>query len=56
MEIIKGIIGKLYSRKLIVTLLIVAGVVTGSITLTLPMALVACCYLVSQAVVDTWRL
>jgi len=50
MEIIK----KIYSRKLAVTVLIGIGVVTGSVTLTMPMALVACGYLLSQAIVDTW--
>ena len=49
MNIIKGVIDKVASRKLAVT-----AAATGTIELTWPMAAVACCYLMSQAAVDTW--
>ena len=45
MDIIKGVIDKVASRKL---------AVTGSIELTWPMAVVAVAYIVGQTVVDTW--
>ena len=51
---IKGIIDKVASRKLAVTAGAGAAAATGAIELTWPMAAVACCYVVSQAAVDTW--
>ena len=47
---IKGIIDKVASRKLAVT----AAAATGTIELTLPMAVVAVAYIAGQTVVDTW--
>jgi len=47
-DIIGGIVNKIASRKLAVT------AATDAIELTWPMAVVACCYVLSQAAVDTW--
>ena len=55
MDAIKGIVNKVASRKLAVTAVAGAAAVTGTIELTWPMAAVACCYVVSQAAVDTSR-
>ena len=49
MDIIKGVIDKVASRKLAVT-----AAATGTIGLTEPMAVVAVAYIVGQTVVDTW--
>jgi hypothetical protein len=49
---IKNILDKVVSRKLAVTAVAGAAVVTGAVELTWPMAAVVCCYLVSQAAVD----
>ena len=54
MDAIKGIVNKVASRKLAVTAVAGAAVVTGSIELTWPMAVVAVAYIVGQTVVDTW--
>ncbi len=54
MDAIKGIVNKVASRKLAVTAVAGAAAVTGTVELTWPMAVVACCYVVSQAAVDTW--
>ena len=52
---IKGIIDKVASRKLAVTAAAgAAAVVTGSIELTWPMAVVAVAYIAGQTVADTW--
>jgi hypothetical protein len=58
-DAIKRIVSKVASRKLAVTAVAVTAVagaaaVTGTIELTWPMATVACCYVLSQAAVDTW--
>ena len=49
MDIIKGVIDKVASRKLAVT-----AAAYGTIELTWPMAVVAVAYGVGQTVVDTW--
>ncbi len=54
MDAIKGIVNKVASRKLAVTAVAGAAAVTGTVELTWPMAVVACCYVVSQTAVDTW--
>ena len=54
MNIIKGVIDKVASRKLAVTAAAGAAAVTGSIELTWPVAVVAVAYIVGQSVVDTW--
>ncbi len=54
MDAIKGIVNKVASRKLAVTAVAGAAAVTGTVELTWPMAVVACCLVVSQAAVDTW--
>ena len=54
MDAIKGIVNKVASRKLAVTAVAGAAVVTGSIELTWPMAAVAVAYIAGQTVVDTW--
>ena len=54
MDIIKGVIDKVASRKLGVAAASGVAAATGTIELTWPMAAVACCYVVSQAAVDTW--
>ena len=54
MDIIGGIVNKVASRKLAVTAVAGAAAITGTIELTWPMAVVACCYVLSQAAVDMW--
>ncbi len=54
MDAIKGIVNKVASRKLAVTAVAGAAAITGTIELTWPLAAVACCYVLSQAAVDTW--
>tara|TARA_R100000656_G_scaffold67119_2_gene50861 strand:- start:181 stop:360 length:180 start_codon:yes stop_codon:yes gene_type:complete len=54
MGFVKGIIDKVGSRKLGVTAAVGAVALTDGIEITWPVALVACCYLLSQAIVDTW--
>ena len=54
MDVIKGIVNKVASRKLAVTAVAGAAAVTGTIELTWPMAAVAVAYIVGQTVVDTW--
>ena len=53
MDIIKGVIDKLASRKLAVTAAAGAAAATGTIELTWQMAAVAV-YIAGQTVVDTW--
>ena len=55
MDAIKRIVSKVASRNLAVTAVTGAAAATGTIELTWPMTAVACCYLVSQAAVDTSR-
>ena len=52
MDVIKGIVNKVASRKLAVTAVVGAAAATGAVELTWPMAAVAIAYVVSQAVVD----
>ena len=47
MNIIKGVIGKVVSRKLGV-----AAAATGAVEITLPVAIVAAAYIIGQAIVD----
>ena len=55
MDVIKGIVNKVASRKLAVTAVAgAAAVATGTIDLTWPMAAVVVAYIVGQTVVDTW--
>ena len=49
MNIIKGVIGKVVSRKLGV-----AAAVTGTVEITLPVAIVAAVYIIGQAIVDAF--
>ena len=53
-DIIKGVIDKVASRKLAVTAAAGAAAATGTIELTWPMAVVAVAYIAGQTVVDTW--
>jgi hypothetical protein len=53
MDIVKGVIDKVASRKLAVTAA-GAAAATGTIELTWPMAVVAVAYMVGQTVLDTW--
>ena len=50
----KNIIDKITSRKLAVTAVVGAAAATGAVDLTWPMVAVACCYIISQAMVDAW--
>ena len=50
----KRIINKITSRKLAVTAIVGAATATGMVDLTWPMVAVACCYIISQAMVDAW--
>ena len=54
MDIIGGIVNKVASRKLAVTAVAGAAAITGTVELIWPMAAVVCCYVLSQAAVDTW--
>ena len=67
MNIIKGIVNKVASRKLAVTAVAGAAAATGAIELTwpmavvtraveitLPVAIVAAAYIIGQGLVDTW--
>ena len=54
MNIIKGIVNKITSRKLAVTAVVGAAAATGAVDLTWPMVAVAVAYIVGQTVVDTW--
>ena len=47
MDIIKGAMDKVASRKLAVT-------ATGAVEITLPVAIVAAAYIIGQGLVDTW--
>ena len=48
MDIIKGLIGKVASRKLGV------AAAAGAVEITLPVAIVAAAYIIGQGLVDTW--
>ena len=52
MNIIKGVIGKVPSRKLAVTAAAGAAAATGAVEITLPLAIVAAAYIIGQALVD----
>ena len=54
MDIIKGVIDKVASRKLAVTAAAGAAAATGAVEITWPMAVVAVAYIAGQTVVDTW--
>ncbi len=54
MNFIKGIVGKVGSRKLGITAAAGIATATGAVELTWPLALVACCYVLGQAAVDIW--
>ena len=54
MDIIKGVIDKVASRKLAVTAAAGAAAATGTIELTWPIAAVAIVYIVGQTAVGTW--
>ena len=49
MDIIKGVMDKVASRKLAVT-----AAVTGAVEITLPVAIVAAAYIIGRGLVDTW--
>ena len=49
MDMIKGVIDKVASRKLAAT-----AAATGAVEITLPVAIVAAAYILGQAIVDTW--
>ena len=48
MDIIKGVIGKVASRKLGV------AAAAGAVEFTLPVAIVAAAYIIGQGLIDTW--
>jgi hypothetical protein len=52
MDIIKGVIDKVASRKLAVTAAAGAAAATGAVEITLPVAIVAAAYIIGQAMVD----
>ena len=52
MDIIKGIIDKVASRKLAVTAAAGVAAATGAVDITLPVAIVAAAYIIGQALVD----
>ena len=52
MDIVKGVIDKVASRKLAVTAAAGAAAATGVIDITLPVAIVAAAYIMGQALVD----
>ena len=54
MNIIKGVIDKVASRKLAVTAAAGAAAATGVVEITLPVAIVAAAYILGQAIVNTW--
>ena len=54
MDIVKGVIDKVASRKLAVKVVAGAAAATGTIELTWLMAAVAVAYIAGQTVVDTW--
>ena len=49
----RELLGKLNSRKLGVTAVAAAAAGTGIVELSWPLAAVCCCYLLSQALVDS---
>ena len=52
MDIIKGVIDKVPSRKLAVTASATAA--TGAVEITLPVVLVAAAYMIRQGLIVTW--
>ena len=54
MDIIKGVIDKVASRKLAVTAAAGAAAATGTIELTWPIVAIAMAYIAGQTVMDTW--
>ena len=54
MDIIKGVIGKVASRKLGVAAAAGAAAATGAVEITLPVAIVAAAYIIGQGLVDAW--
>ncbi len=50
MDIIKGVIDKVASRKLAVTAAAGAAAATGAVEITLPVAIVAAAYIIGQAI------
>ena len=52
MNIIKGVIDKVASRKLAVTAAAGAAAATGAVEITPPVAIVAATYIIGQAIVD----
>ena len=52
MDIVKGVIDKVASRKLAVTAAAGAAAATGAVDITLPIAIVAAAYIIGQAIVD----
>ena len=51
MDIVKGVIGKVASRKLAVT---AAAAATGVVDIAMPVAIVAAAYIMGQALVDAF--
>ena len=54
MDIVKGVIDKVASRKLAVTAAAGAAAATGVVDITLPVAIVASAYIMGQALVDAF--
>ena len=54
MDMIKGVIDKVASRKLAVTAAAGAAAATGVVEITLPLAIVAAAYIIGQGLVDAW--
>ena len=54
MDIVKGVIDKVASRKLAVTAAAGAAAATGVGDITLPVAIVAAAYIMGQALVDAF--
>ncbi len=51
MDIVKGVIDKVASRKLAVTAAAGAAAATGAVEITVPVAIVAAAYIIGQALV-----
>ena len=54
MDIVKGVIDKVASRKLAVTAAAGAAAATGVVDITLPVAIVAAAYIMGQALDDAF--
>jgi len=54
-DIIKGVIDKVASRKLAVTAAAGAAAATGAVEITLPVALVAAAHIIGQGLVDAGK-